>query len=233
MHKNTSANNRNARPLDVPFVTTGDPRQAVMCLPPLPAAAAVEIWACQRFGPPVPRWSMDTRFRCPHCPVAGRPVTVGGVLAVQRNPGLWDWPCRLTSMRARRAQHLAQQEALMISEKDPGTSPVRRSACSGAEARGFEPRMGANPNRISSAFRILTASRANGRECGLTCGGTRRNCRDGAGSPGRRVRVRAGIVRAMPSCHQATAWHPRCLPCRCAGSQRAALALSTHPLATT
>jgi hypothetical protein len=38
----------------------------------------------------------------------------------------------------------------MISDKDPGTTPVRRSAWSGAEARGFEPRKGVNPNRISS-----------------------------------------------------------------------------------
>jgi hypothetical protein len=43
-------------------------------------------------------------------------------------------------------------EALMISEMSGGTSPVRQSACSRAEARGFEPRMGANPNRISSPF---------------------------------------------------------------------------------
>jgi hypothetical protein len=42
-------------------------------------------------------------------------------------------------------------EAAMIIDTRPGTSPVRRSAWSVAEARGFEPRMGANPNRISSA----------------------------------------------------------------------------------
>src|SRR5215831_15838798 len=46
-------------------------------------------------------------------------------------------------------------QALMIFEFRPGTSPVRRSAWSGAEARGFEPRMGANPNRISSPFRAV------------------------------------------------------------------------------
>jgi len=39
----------------------------------------------------------------------------------------------------------------MISDKEPGTTPVRRSAWSGAEARGFEPRKGVNPNRISSS----------------------------------------------------------------------------------
>jgi hypothetical protein len=39
-----------------------------------------------------------------------------------------------------------------VGEQQPGTSPVLRSACSVAEARGFEPRMGANPNRISSPF---------------------------------------------------------------------------------
>jgi hypothetical protein len=36
----------------------------------------------------------------------------------------------------------------MIFEKEQ--APDRQSACSVAEARGFEPRMGVNPNRISS-----------------------------------------------------------------------------------
>jgi Phage integrase family len=41
--------------------------------------------------------------------------------------------------------------AVMIFDTRRGTLPLRHSACSWAEARGFEPRMGANPNRISSA----------------------------------------------------------------------------------
>ena len=44
-----------------------------------------------------------------------------------------------------------QHGALMIFEKRSGTLPVWQSAWSRAEARGFEPRMGVNPNRISSA----------------------------------------------------------------------------------
>jgi hypothetical protein len=36
----------------------------------------------------------------------------------------------------------------------PETPPLRQSPWSGAEARGFEPRMGVNPNRISSPFGI-------------------------------------------------------------------------------
>ena len=46
---------------------------------------------------------------------------------------------------------MAQQEAKMITERKPGALPSQQSAWSMAEARGFEPRMGANPNRISSA----------------------------------------------------------------------------------
>jgi hypothetical protein len=40
----------------------------------------------------------------------------------------------------------------MISKTGPGTRALRQSPWPGAEARGFEPRMGANPNRISSPF---------------------------------------------------------------------------------
>jgi hypothetical protein len=47
---------------------------------------------------------------------------------------------------------LAQLEAAMTTETQPATAPHRRSSWSGAEARGFEPRMGANPNHISSPF---------------------------------------------------------------------------------
>jgi hypothetical protein len=46
---------------------------------------------------------------------------------------------------------MAQQETHMITENEAGTLPSQQSAWSDAEARGFEPRMGANPNRISSA----------------------------------------------------------------------------------
>jgi hypothetical protein len=46
---------------------------------------------------------------------------------------------------------LAHQEAKMITENKTGTQPQQLGAWSCAEARGFEPRMGANPNRISSA----------------------------------------------------------------------------------
>jgi hypothetical protein len=41
----------------------------------------------------------------------------------------------------------------MITDTKAGTLPARQSACSRAEAREFEPRMGANPNRISSMGR--------------------------------------------------------------------------------
>jgi hypothetical protein len=44
-------------------------------------------------------------------------------------------------------------EAVMITDTRAGTLPGRQSACSGAEARGFEPRMAAKPNRISSSGR--------------------------------------------------------------------------------
>jgi hypothetical protein len=40
----------------------------------------------------------------------------------------------------------------MITETQPATVPQRRSDWSVAEARGFEPRMAAKPNRISSPF---------------------------------------------------------------------------------
>jgi len=46
----------------------------------------------------------------------------------------------------------------MITDMRPGTSPIRQSAWSGAGARGFEPRMGANPNRISSPFAAAKAT---------------------------------------------------------------------------
>ena len=47
---------------------------------------------------------------------------------------------------------LCRLGALTINETRPGTRTLRRSPWPGAEARGFEPRMGANPNRISSPF---------------------------------------------------------------------------------
>jgi hypothetical protein len=40
-----------------------------------------------------------------------------------------------------------------------GTSPMRQSAWSGAEDRGFEPRRVVTPNRISSAFPVVPARR--------------------------------------------------------------------------
>ncbi len=46
---------------------------------------------------------------------------------------------------------MAQHEAKMITENMTGELRSLHSAWSVAEARGFEPRMGANPNRISSA----------------------------------------------------------------------------------
>ena len=46
----------------------------------------------------------------------------------------------------------------MITDMRLGTLPIRQSAWSGAEARGLEPRMGANPNRISSHFAIPKAT---------------------------------------------------------------------------
>jgi hypothetical protein len=55
---------------------------------------------------------------------------------------------------------LAQQKAKMITDTRAGTSPVGRSAWSAAEARGFEPRMGANPNRISSLLLPVKGSPA-------------------------------------------------------------------------
>jgi hypothetical protein len=52
-----------------------------------------------------------------------------------------------------RCHFLCHPEARMISKTRPGTPPLRQSPWPGAKARGFEPRMGANPNRISSPFR--------------------------------------------------------------------------------
>jgi len=52
-------------------------------------------------------------------------------------------------------------EAAMTAETGAGTLPVWQSAWSRAEARGFEPRMGVNPNRISSPFgpaKVITTS---------------------------------------------------------------------------
>ena len=46
---------------------------------------------------------------------------------------------------------MAQQEAKMITDRMTGALPSQQNAWPDAEARGFEPRMGANPNRISSA----------------------------------------------------------------------------------
>ncbi len=53
--------------------------------------------------------------------------------------------------RARFESAMSQQEPKMITETKPATTPFRHSGWSNAEARGFEPRMGVNPNRISSA----------------------------------------------------------------------------------
>jgi hypothetical protein len=38
----------------------------------------------------------------------------------------------------------------MITEMNQGACAMTQTPCSGAEARGFEPRKGVNPNRISS-----------------------------------------------------------------------------------
>jgi hypothetical protein len=43
------------------------------------------------------------------------------------------------------------KEAGMITDMSQGACAVAQTPWSGAEARGFEPRKGANPNRISSA----------------------------------------------------------------------------------
>ena len=48
---------------------------------------------------------------------------------------------------------MAHQEVKMITENKTCTQPQQLSASACAEARGFEPRMGANPNRISSSDR--------------------------------------------------------------------------------
>ena len=46
---------------------------------------------------------------------------------------------------------MAHLEAGMITDTNQGACTLAQTPWSGAEARGFEPRMGANPNRISSA----------------------------------------------------------------------------------
>ncbi len=46
---------------------------------------------------------------------------------------------------------MARQEAKMINENMADALRSGQGAWSVAEARGFEPRMGVNPNRISSA----------------------------------------------------------------------------------
>jgi hypothetical protein len=48
-------------------------------------------------------------------------------------------------------------EAAVITDMNRGSAPQAQSPCSGAEARGFEPRMGVNPNRISSPFSTAKA----------------------------------------------------------------------------
>jgi len=48
---------------------------------------------------------------------------------------------------------LCQPRAKMISKTRPGALRQTQSPWSAAEARGFEPRKGANPNRISSSGR--------------------------------------------------------------------------------
>src|SRR5208282_5901272 len=50
----------------------------------------------------------------------------------------------------------------MTNKIRPGTRPLRESPWPGAEARGFEPRMGANPNRISSPFAGAKVTRGRG-----------------------------------------------------------------------
>ena len=40
----------------------------------------------------------------------------------------------------------------MITDTKQGACTAAQTPCLGAEARGFEPRMGVNPNRISSAL---------------------------------------------------------------------------------
>ena len=47
---------------------------------------------------------------------------------------------------------MCHPEAQIINETRPGTRTLRRSPWPGAEAREFEPRTGANPNRLSSPF---------------------------------------------------------------------------------
>jgi hypothetical protein len=46
---------------------------------------------------------------------------------------------------------LCQHGTKMIADTNQGARATARTPRSGAEARGFEPRMGVNPNRISSA----------------------------------------------------------------------------------
>jgi hypothetical protein len=83
---------------------------------------------------------------------AGQPPKVVSEIQAPRAPHHWHRPLDdRPHPRAARRRGVCQTGTEMITEMAAGTSPVQRSACSRAEARGFEPRMGANPNRISSA----------------------------------------------------------------------------------
>ena len=50
-----------------------------------------------------------------------------------------------------RVPFLCHQEPLPVADMNQGACTLAQTPWSGAEARGFEPRKGANPNRISSA----------------------------------------------------------------------------------
>jgi hypothetical protein len=62
----------------------------------------------------------------------------------RRKPRPWT-SARVERWRETGVPRLCQIEARMIIDTAADTSPVRRSACSVAEARGFEPRMGGKP----------------------------------------------------------------------------------------
>jgi hypothetical protein len=117
---------------------------------------------------------------------------------------------------------------LHLTDTNLGACAVAQTPRSGAEARGFEPRKGANPNRISSAVPGRTAPGGRGQETAQTQVSGHSTCRDEPASPRSPRRGRAQSVRTSGS---AAGHRSRPSPAR-ARRGTAAAALSAAALAT-
>ncbi len=84
----------------------------------------------------------------------------------------------------------------MIANARPGALPDWQGPWSEAEARGFEPRMGVNPNRISRPFGWRPALSGLCRERCLTCNESKGACQAVTAARPACQRVRADNVRA-------------------------------------